>query len=85
VVVSRLRVAVSHLRVAVIPQAVAVIPQAVAVIPQAVAVIHREAEDIRLEVAVTLCGQRSQAAVGLYLYRRAKRDMMSVLRQTSLI
>jgi hypothetical protein len=57
----------------------------VVVIRQAVEALHREVEDIRLEVAVTPCRQRSQTAVGLHLYCRAKWDMMSALRQTSLI
>ena len=58
----------------------------VAVILQAVGAMHWEAEGIRLEVAVTPCRQRSQAAVarGLeYLYFRVKWDMMSALRQIS--
>ena len=57
----------------------------VAVIHQAVEAIHWEVEGIRLEVVVIPCRQRSQAAVGLYLYRQAKRDMMSAHRQTSSI
>ena len=69
VVVSRLQVVVSRLQVV--------------VIHQAVEAIHRGVAGIRLEVAVIPCRQRSQAAVGLYLYRRAKRDMMSVHLQTS--
>ena len=56
----------------------------VAVILQAVGAIHQEAETQCLEVAVMPCRQISQAAVGLeYLYRCAKRAMMSALHQTS--
>jgi hypothetical protein len=76
-----LEVTVSFLRVA-------VSPLQMAVIHQTVEAIHREVEGIRLEVAVTPCSKRSDspAPVGLeYLYRRAKRDMMSALRQTLLI
>jgi hypothetical protein len=73
------------LQVTVLFLQVAVLHLQVAVIHQAVEAIHREVEGIRLEVAVTPCRQRSQAPVELeaYLYRRTKRDMMSVLRQTS--
>ena len=72
VIVLLLQVAVLHLRVAVIHQAVEATP--------------REVEGIRLEVVVTPCRQRPQVSVGLeYLYRLAKPDMMSALRQTSQI
>ena len=56
-----------------------------AVTHQAVGSIRREVVGIRLEVAVIPCRQRSLAGVGLevHLYRRARRDMMSALRQTS--
>ena len=80
-----LEVKVLLLQVAVLSLRVAVILLRVAVIHQGVEAIHREVEGIRLEVAVTPCRRGSQVAVGLvvHLYRRAKRDMMSALRQTS--
>jgi hypothetical protein len=84
-VVATLLEAAVLLEVTVLLLQVAVLLPQVVVIHQAVEVLHREVEDIRLEAAVTPCRQRSQAAVGLHLYRRAKRDLMSALRQTSLI
>ena len=80
-----LQVTVLFLRVAILLLRVAVIHQEVEAIHQEAEAIHLEVEGIRLEVAVTPCSQRSQVQVGLeaYLCRRAKRDTMSVLRQTS--
>jgi hypothetical protein len=79
------QVAVLFQRVAVLlqQQQAAVLRLQVAVIHQVVEAIRREVEGIRLEVAVTPCSQRSQAPVDLY--RRAKQEMMSALRQTLLI
>ena len=85
--VMRVVVGVIQAAAAVVLLEAAVLLLQVAVIHQAVEALHQEVEGIRLEVAVTSCRQRSQVAVGLvvHLYHHAKRDMMSALRQTSLI
>ena len=80
-----LQVTVSLLQVTVLFLLVAVLLLRAAVTHQAVGAIHREVVGIHLEVAVIPCRQRSLAGVGLevHLYRRAKWDTMSALRQTS--
>jgi hypothetical protein len=58
--------------------------QAAVLLLRVAVILQAGSRGIRLEVGVTPCRQRSQAAVGLeYLYCRAKRDMMSALCQTS--
>ena len=69
------------LEVTVLLRQAAVLRLQVVVIHQAVVAIHRSGENIRPEVKVTPCRQRSQAVVGLRLYCRAKQGMMSALRQ----